>query len=142
MIIMASKREEYKLAMAENLIVDVLREGNEEKYIDKVRDCLSELQDCYSFKEDDLYHPRISKKAELRESYESLRKASLREHVDYYVMLGDEPKYSTEEQNAADLLGTVTFNRIINGTLYILFMSSASFCPSLVCFCCKWDLSP
>ena len=113
---MASKREEYKLAMAENLIVDVLREGNEEKYIDKVRDCLSELQDCYSFKEDDLYHPRISKKAELRESYESLRKASLREHVDYYVMLGDEPKYSTEEQNAADLLGTVTFNRIINGT--------------------------
>lgn len=113
---MASKREEYKLAMVENLIVDVLREGKEEEYIDKVRDCLYELQDCYSFKEDDLYHPRISKKSELRESYESIRKASLREHVNYYVMLGDEPKYSTEEQNAADLLGTVMFNRIINGT--------------------------
>ena len=113
---MASKVEQYKLAMAENLLTDVIQFGEFEKHRNRVRKFMLDLQSCYSFREDDLYHPKISAKAEITDCYKNIRKASMREHIDYFVMLHDEPKYTADEKEFADLLATVDFNKGLYGT--------------------------
>ena len=108
---MATKKEQYELAMAQSYLVDVLNSKDfSDEVMEKSRTMLKNLQDNYSFREDDFYHPRIAREEEIRSAVKKLQMAGERENVDYYLMLKDAPEYTLEQQAAADLLYGIHFN--------------------------------
>lgn len=108
---MATKKEQYELAMAGSYLMDVLVSKDfSDEVMETSRTMLKKLQDNYSFREDDFYHPRIAREEEIKSAFKKIQAAGQRETVDYYLMLKDKPEYSPEQQKAADLLYGIHFN--------------------------------
>lgn len=108
---MATKKEQFELAMAGSYLLDVLQANDfSDEVMEESRAMLKKLKDNYSFREDDFYHPRITREEEIKDALKKIQEVGQRENVDYYLILRDKPEYSSEQQRAADLLYGIHFN--------------------------------
>ena len=76
---MATKKEQYELAITQSYLIDILQSNDfSDENMEKSRMMLKKLQENYSFREDDFYHPHIAREEEIKSALKKVQMAGQR----------------------------------------------------------------